>query len=461
MTYIVETKSSAWNKNLGKDVSVFEYKYPGMRISEINTVGFRTHLKPEHTRDPVCPDCGRTCPRIHSRQNRTVRDYPIFSETELFVTFAARRVRCDCRSRKTEKFSWVEPRARLTNELVSWIQALLRLQMPLIDVARFVGVSWDTVKVYDKLQLNHFFDEVDLSHAKHLAIDEFSLHKGHRYATVVMDIENRQVLWICRGKSRKAIQPFFELMRQKGLIDSIDSVSCDMNAVYARLFQEEMPEAKIVYDLFHVMKNFTEVLKSARKHCVSELSKTRELKEENRERIKALTKSEWLIVKRDDDLTVEKRQLLGRLLEDNGLLSALAPIAQALRQVWSCKNASESLKLLTKTRLLLLEIARRFDFAAAKRFAGMLYRRMEGIVYAGKLGFSTNRLEGANNKIKTLRRNSYGFRDIEYFFLRIKAALPGIKRNPWMDMKKGWLSSNPDYGKPRFTRNLEEPKIFR
>lgn len=194
MTCIVKTNFSVWNKNSGKDVSVFEYKYPGMRVSEISVAGFRTHLKLGHAQDPICPDCGRGCSQIHSKQLRTVRDYPIFSESELFVTFAARRVRCDCGCRKTEKFSWVEPRARLTNELISWIQALLRLQMPLIDVARFTGVSWDTVKVYDKLQLNYLFDEIDLTHARNLAIDEFSLHKGHRYATVVMDIENRQVL---------------------------------------------------------------------------------------------------------------------------------------------------------------------------------------------------------------------------------------------------------------------------
>lgn len=437
MTFIVKTNSSILNGDAIKDVSIFDYKYPGLRVSEFKTVGSRMYLQLEHTTSPLCPECRRVCERIHSRQIRTVRDYPLFSETELFVTFPARRVRCECGCRKTEEFSWVEPRARLTNELVSWIQALLRLQMPLIDIARFIGVSWDTVKVYDKLQLKHFFDEIDLSYVKNLAIDEFSLHKGHRYATVVMDVENRQVLWICRGKTGKAIQPFFELMRQKGCIDNIESVSCDMNAAYARLFKEEMPKAKIIYDLFHVMKNFTELLKSARKQCVAELGATKELKTENRGRIKDLSKSEWLLVKREDDLTIDKKKLLDRLVEDNALLASLAPIAQALRQVWTYKNPSESLKLLTKTRLLLLEIAKRFEFAAAKKFAGMLYRRMEGIVYAGKFGFSTNRLEGANNKIKTIRRTSYGFRDVEYFFLRIKAALPGIKRSPWLDMKKG------------------------
>ncbi len=424
-------------KDSNRDVSIFEYKYPGFKISEVKRVGFRTYLQLEPTRPPQCPACGCTCIRIHSRQTRIVRDYPLFSETELFVIFQARRVRCQCGCRQTERFSWVEPRARLTNELVSWIQALLRLQMPLTDVARFVGVSWDTVKTYDKLQLKNFFDQIDLTHVRHLAIDEFSLHKGHKYATVVMDIENRQVLWICRGKTRKAIQPFFELLKEKGCINNIQSVSCDMNAAYAQLFKEQIPNAKIVYDLFHVMKNFTEVLKAARKKCVAELGSNTELKEHNRQSIKELTKAEWLMVRRKDDLTVKRQQLLDRVVKDNALLAVLAPIAQSIRDIWSCKSSTLALEYLTKTRNLLLETAKRFNFAPAKKFAGMLLRRVDGIVYAGILGFSTNRLEGANNKIKTIRRSSYGFRDIEYFFLRIKAALPGIKRNPWLDMIRG------------------------
>ena len=434
---IVNVNAASAEKDADECVSIFDYKYPGFRVSKMNTVGFRTYLELEPTGLPKCPSCGSTCIRIHSRQTRVVRDYPLFSEGETFVTFKARRVRCECGCRQTEMFSWVEPRARLTNEMVSFIQALLRLQMPLIDVARFTGVSWDTVKIYDKLQLKNFFDQIDLTHVRHLAIDEFSLHKGHKYATVVMDIENRQVLWICRGKTRKAIQPFFELLREKGCINNIESISCDMNAAYARLFKEQMPNVKIVYDLFHVMKNFTEILKSARKKCAAELGASKELKELNQDPIKDLKKAEWLMVRRKDDLTVKRQELLDRVVKDNALLAVLAPIAQSIRDIWSCKSPSLALELLTKTRKLLLETAKRFNFAPAKRFAGMLLRRMEGIVYAGGLGFSTNRLEGANNKIKTLRRTSYGFRDIEYFFLRIKAALPGIKRSPWLDMKRG------------------------
>lgn len=172
-----------------------------------------------------------------------------------------------------------------------------------------------------------------------------------------MDVENSQILWVCKGKTRKAIQPFFELLRTKDYINNIESICCDMNAAYARLFREEIPEVKIVYDLFHVMKNFTEVLKEARKRYTTALGKTKELKECNSDSIKDLRKAEWVLVKRVDDLSINRKGLLDRLVEDSALLAALAPIAQAIREIWACKLPAKASELLTKTRLLLLETA--------------------------------------------------------------------------------------------------------
>lgn len=81
------------------------------------------------------------------------------------------------------------------------------------------------------------------------------------------------------------------------------------------------------------MKNFTEVLKEARKRCTSALGTGKGLRELNSESIKDLRKAEWILVKRQDDLSVSRKQLLDRLLEDNALLAALAPIAQAMTEI--------------------------------------------------------------------------------------------------------------------------------
>lgn len=416
---------------------LFEHKYPGFRLDGYENKGDRLYLYLTPTKNPICPNCHKECTRIHSRQERTAKDFPLFCGMEQFVRFPVRRVRCECGCRKFETFSWIQPRARLTNELVYAIQCLLRCQIPTSEIAQMFNLSWDTIRTYDKLQLKELFDEIDLSHVRHLAVDEFSLHKGHRYATVVMDIENRQVLWVGKGKSKASIQPFFDLLKQQGRDKNILSVSCDMNAAYPSLFKQNLPHVKIIYDLFHVIKNFTELLAKARKQCAVNVRQEAVDEATQKQQIRELKSAEWILAQRPDDLSVSRKQRLDRLINDNALLAALYPLVDALRQVWLTKHPNEALNQVDWIRGVLLEISKKFNFAPAKQFARMLRRRVEGIVYAGQLGFSTNRLEGANNKIKTVRRSAYGFRDIEYFFLKIKSVLPGIRFNPWESLKKG------------------------
>lgn len=428
------TSSVNQRKKLNAADTLFEQRYPGWRIKGQESNPQRLYVDLEPIDDPICPQCGRRCQKVHSRRERIIKDLPFDEVRELFIRIPVRRVRCGCGCRGSERLKFVEPRARLTNSLVASVQNLLRAQLPLSDVARHFGLSWDTVKTYDKLQLKYLYDEIDFRGVRHLAIDEFLLHKGHRYATVVMDVENLKVLWIGKGKSRQSLQPFFDLLRSKGAIHQIESVSCDMNAVYPRLFKENIPTIKIVYDLFHVIKNFGEVLKKARIKC-EQLAQSKGACVKQSKISKKVT---WLMLSRLDDLKVDRQELLFRTIEDNALLAALHPISQELRTIWSCKKPCEVPAKIEKVRRLLLETAKKFDFKEAKSFAIMLKRREEGIVWAGFLGFSTNRMEGANNKIKTLRRNSYGFRDHEYFFLKIKAALPGVRDAPWDKLPKGW-----------------------
>lgn len=199
MTMIVHTANAS--------DALFSMKFEGYRVDHFQFDPYLQrliiHLEP--TGDPLCPRCGKPSRKVHDRTLRDIRDTPIVNCEEVILRFRIRRVRCSCGCHQCEKLSWLEPKARLTNAFVGWVQALLRLQVSISDIVRFTGLSWDTVKQYDKLQLEHLFSKMDLSRVRHLAIDEFSLHKGHRYATVVMDIEERRVIWVGVGKTVKSV----------------------------------------------------------------------------------------------------------------------------------------------------------------------------------------------------------------------------------------------------------------
>ena len=152
---------------------------------------------------------------------------------------------------------------------------------------------------------------------------------------------------------------------------------------------------------------------------------------------KHLNGAEWLMVRQQNSLRDNAKKRLQMLREDNQLLADLYPIADMIRKIWNTRILEDSKHLIKTTRLLLLQIARTHGFKPAKSFAMMLARRMDGIMHAGRLGFNTARLEGANNKIKVIKRVAFGYTDMEYFFLKIKAALPGIHFSPWTDFSPG------------------------
>ena len=88
-----------------------------------------------------------------------------------------------------------------------------------------------------------------------LAVDEFALHKGHSYATCVMDLETGDILWVGKGRALKDFEKFFEEIKSDTLSEVI-AVAMDMNASYNQLVTKYLPEAQIVYDRFHMQAQY-------------------------------------------------------------------------------------------------------------------------------------------------------------------------------------------------------------
>lgn len=288
-------------------------------------------------------------------------------------------------------------------------------------------------------------------------MDEFSIQKGHRYATIVMDADTHRALWVCKGKSGNDVKVFFEELKAKGLADQILSVSMDMNACFPGIVKQYLPNARILYDLFHVLQMFTrDVLVPAKKQCqeaiCQQLSNLKHnaagsapLPEDVRYRFRAdlkeqkklLTSSQWVLVKPQDTLDSDEFEKLHNLRKNNQLLADLYPIADLLRNIWKTRGAGNVSRLLHEAQQLLSTISRTHDFQPARTFSKMLRRRSEGILYAGVYGYSSCPLEGANNAIKVLKRVAFGFRDFEYFKLKIYARLPGKRQNPYKFLSRG------------------------
>lgn len=131
---------------------------------------------------------------------------------------------------------------------------------PVNGIKRFAstwltGLHWHTIKEIDHRRLEQQYGEFVVGDVRRLVMDEFALHKGHRYATVVMDAERMKVLWVGEGNSRESLRPFFELLGAERCA-RIEAVAMNMNTAFDLEVQRHCPQAEVIYDLFHVVARF-------------------------------------------------------------------------------------------------------------------------------------------------------------------------------------------------------------
>ena len=201
----------------------------------------------------ICDSCGRIVVEVHDYSQRWIRDLPVF-DADTWLLVHRRRLRCPHCGPKLERLPWLDRYSRHTHRLVDSVARLCNV-MTIKHVANYFNLSWSTVKDIHKRYLNKQLGPIDLSDVELLAMDEFAIQKGHRYATVIIEPTRKRVLWVGRGRSKASIRPFFELLGKQGC-KRIKAVAMDMNASFEQELAQHCPQAEVVYDLFHVVAKY-------------------------------------------------------------------------------------------------------------------------------------------------------------------------------------------------------------
>jgi len=371
-------------------------------------------LEPRAADLPRCGRCQQPSPLIHDRRIRLVRDRDLLDQ-RVQLRLPVRRVDCLTCGRVTEHISWLAPASRLTRRLCTWIESLLQL-LPISHVSQLTGLHWHTIKTLDKRRLQTAFGTFEPGDVRRLVMDEFALHKGHRYATVIMDAERTRVLWVGLGNSRKAIRPFFEQLGER--CQQIEAVAMDMNTAFDLEVKQHCPQAEVVYDLFHVVARYgRDVIDRIRVDQANALRHDKPARQ-------VVKQSRWLLLRNRENLKEDHAIRLQELLAANQPLATVYVLKDALKEVWYAPSVREGWR---RWRAWLRH-ARESGLAPLQRFARNLQRYARGILASARFHMHTSLLEGVNNRIKVIKRMAYGFRDSDYFFLKIKAAFPGKMR---------------------------------
>jgi transposase len=361
-----------------------------------------------------CGRCDRVCHQIHDVTRRRVRDRDLF-EYRVWLEIPLRRTRCPDCGVSREKLSWLEQHARYTERLRLHVEVLASL-LPIKHVAALTGLHWHTIKSIDKANLVRSLPPPDLSCVRFLVMDEFALFKGHRYAGVVIDAQNKRVLWVGEGRSRASIRPFFEWLGVH--CQRIEAVAMDMNTAMDLEVQACCPQARVIYDLFHVVAKFgREVVDRVR---VDQANRLRE----DRPARRAVKRSRWLLLRNRDHLSTDQAGQLDELLHLNQPLMVVYLMKEQLKELWYAPSEQEAIGRWHGW----WNQAMNSGLVPLMRFARRLKPYLEGIVASATYRLHTSVLEGINNRIKVIKRMAYGYRDQEYFFLKIKAAFPGKAR---------------------------------
>lgn len=365
----------------------------------------------EALNDGICGGCGHNCPQVHDQSIRRIRDCDLLDQ-RLSLELVVRRVSCERCGPKTEEISWLPPQSRQTWRLIRQVESMCQEQ-PIKHVSNRMGLPWHTVKRIDKARLLRDLPLVDYSKLRRLVMDEFALHKGHRYATVIADADTKQVLWIGSGRSRLSIRPFFEELGEH--CKQIEAVAMDQNSAFDLEVKAHCPNAEVVYDLFHVVAKYgREVIDRVR------VDQANELREDKPAR-RAVKRSRWLLLKNKDNLKEEELVRLEELMKANQPLAQVYVLKQQLKELWRCSTPWEAFKQWRNW----WRLSRQSGLKPLLAFARKLKPYLRGILASAKYPLNTSVLEGMNNKIKVIKRTAYGFRDTEYFFLKIKHAFPG------------------------------------
>jgi transposase len=353
-----------------------------------------------------CPVCASEHVIGRGQNVRRFRTVPIGSKP-VYLMLAVPRVEChDCGVVRQVKLAFADPRVTYTKAFQRYALELSQ-HMTIKDVAHHLGISWDVIKEIQKADLKRQFDRPKLKHLRQIAIDEISTAKGHVYLTIVLDLESGAVVHVGHGKGGDALKGFWTRLRRSGA--KIEAVASDMSPAYIDAVTTHLPGARLVFDRFHVIKLYNDKLSDLRRAMYHELQDTMQ-----KDVLKGVR---WLLLKRPEHLDPNRNEpeRLQEALRLNEPLAMAYYLKEELNEVWEQDDEESAQALLTDWILY----AESSGIRMLQTFAKTLRLHVMGILAYYDYSISTGPLEGTNNKIKTMKRQAYGFRDQEFFRLKI------------------------------------------
>jgi transposase len=399
------------NYSITQALGIPEYRITGILSNTDNEIHIQ--IRPYKRKKVTCSGCGENhdSKKVHSLKEIAVEDLRLFDK-RVYLHVIKRRCRCPKDGRVyVEVVEWLKPRCRVTNRLAKEIYRLTSIATNQ-EAGWYMGMNDEQVYRIDKAMLEEMFKErlMPTPVSTNISVDEVAWKKRHRYLTNVVDVDEKVVTWNDKGRKAEVLNRYYESLGRENC-ERIETVALDGARTYISSTTEYAVNALIVLDRFHAIQKAHRALDQVRK---IELRKARRM--ENEELV-ALTncKQRFVLLKNKNKRTPRQSATLARLCEINQPIYTAMLLAERFLEVYELKTEDEAIRHIYEWVDDALE-------SGLKPFEEMAWSMVEKIEYVLNWFISKRSSaisEGFNNKIKRLKRMAYGYKDIEYFKLKI------------------------------------------
>jgi transposase len=349
---------------------------------------------------PTCSSCGERVSGYDSQPiPRRFSFIPLWMMPVVLI-YAMRRVNCPNCGVKVEQVPWSDGKSSLTKDY-QWFLAGWAQRMSWKEVSDCFHVSWDHVYKAVKRAVSWGLQHRNMDGIESIGIDEVQWKKGHKYQTIVYQIDAgcKRLLWIGPDRTAKTLLRFFRFLG-KSRSETLQFVCSDMWQAYLKVIAKKVPHAIHVLDRFHVMQKLNKALDQVR------ATEVKQLQADGYEPV--LTHSRWLLLKRPENLTASQTTKLSALLEYNLKSVKSHLMKEDFQQFWTYTYATSAGKFLDAW----CNRAMRSKIDPMKKFAKMIRRKHDLLLnwFQANGELSSGVVEGFNNKLKLITRKSYGFR---------------------------------------------------
>ena len=376
------------------------------RKTEYKDSAITFHIQEKKDKTLRCPHCGGSHIIRYGKSCREVRNLPIGGKRSYLCIHSQRYYGKDCLKAFQKDIPFVKGYAGYTYRFSRYVIDMLRLGLTIKEVSKHLQICWDTVKEIHKKYLHTHYSRPALKDVKHIGIDEFAVAKGHCYKTIVVDMDSGHIVYVGEGKGKDALVDFWKRVRYAHT--TIETVSSDMSKAYISSVKEHAPDAIHVYDHFHVVKLINEGIDKVRRQTYQ--------KETDEEKRKVIKGSRWLLLYKDkSEFTEDMTQRLNTILEINKPLATAYYLKEEADEIWKQPSKAAAEACLERW----CATAEKSELTPIVAVAKSLRLYKTGILAWYDYKTSNAKVEGINNKIKVMKRKAYGFRDNNYFNLRL------------------------------------------